>query len=302
MAVAQADEGGNARSRAVTRVILAGSLLDSGSLEEGRRYYDEALVITREVGADATTSVILQNLATYWMRKGNITRARENADEALVLCDRVGSEMDRPWAVDEVGIMELESGETEKALAHFAEAMALRAKLGLPIGSSEQNHAETLMALGRLDEALTESSAAVEEYRAHGMRQGQNEAGAVLTRVLLARGEARKALDACDAGLALARELKNGESDYTAVCLRATYMVGRHDEALAAAAKAHSDAPTVEWDVRLVEGELLLRAGRHDRALRELQVLAAETHAGGYLRVAHMAEALLAGKLDKGYR
>jgi len=198
--------------------------------------------------------------------------------------------------------MELEADEPEKALAHFAEAMALRAKLGLPMGSSQQNHAETLMALGRFDEALTESSAAVDDFRTHGMRQGENEARAVLTRVLLARGEVRKALDSCDTGLALARELKNGESDYTAVCLRATYLAGRHDEALAAAAKAHSDAPTVEWDLRLVEGELLLRAGRHDQALRELQVLSTETHAGGYLRVAHMVEALLAGKLDKGYR
>ncbi len=301
VALAQADAGGNAHSRATARLILAGSLLDADALEEGRKYYEEALVITREAGADATTSVILQNLATYWLRKGNITRARENADEALVLCDRVGNEMDRPWAVDEVGILEFESDETAKARDHFAEAMALRTKLGLPMGSSRQNHAEALMASGDLDGAFDEISATVLDYRSKGMRVGEDHASAVLARVLLARGEVRKALEMAEAGIALAHELKTSDDDYAGVHLRAMYLVGRHDEALAAAA-VHLDDPTSEWDARLVESELLLRAGKHERALRELQVLIAETHAAGYFRAEHMAEALLAGNLDGGYR
>jgi tetratricopeptide (TPR) repeat protein len=303
-AVAQADESGNGSARANTRLLLAGALLDAGSLDEGRRYYDEALVISKAVGADATTSVILQNLATYWLLKGNITKAREDAEESLVLCDRAGSEMDRPWALDEVGMMALESGEAEKARDRYAEAMALRTKLGLPLGSSRQDHAEALMVLGDLDGALQEITEVVEDNRSHGLRVAEEEARAVQARVLLARGEVAQSLAASDAGLALARELKMGDGEYVAARLRGRYLTGHHAEALAgvAAALAHTDQPLTQWDLRLVEGELRLRVGQKERGTQELMAVRSETHAAGDVRAERAAAALLGGNLDGGYR
>ena len=82
------------------------------------------------------------------------------------------------------------------------------------------------------------------------------------------------------------------------------YLAGRRQEALAAltAALAHTEEPTPRWDLHLVEGELLLRAGERDRATSELRTLLAETHAAGDLRTERAATALLEGKLDGGYK
>ncbi len=303
-AIAQADESGNGYSRASNRIILAGSLLDAGSLEEGRKYYEEALAIAQEMGDEATTAVVEQNLASYWLRKGNITLARQQAERSLALCERAGNEMDTPWALDEVGLLVLESGEPAKARDLFAEAMTLRGALKLPLSSSRQNHASSLLDLGDLDGALQEITATVDEDHQAGLRLAEEQARVTLVRVVLARGDATRALAECDTGLALARELQQPDGDFTAPRIRATYLAGRHREALEAmtAALAQTPDPMSRWDLHLVEGELLLRAGARDRALNELRTLLTEVHAGGDFRTEKAVTALLDGNLDGGYR
>ena len=295
--------GGSSVTFLHCRLTLAGILLDSGAVDAGRTEYDAVVALAEEAGVYTEAAIAHANLGIYWLRAGDVTKARNEATRALAMHERAGNEFDKAWALDAVGLTELESDAPAEAKAHFEEALALRLKMNLPGGSSRQNLAESQMALGVLDEALANATGATEEFRDRKQRTGECYARTVLARVLLARGEIARALSEAEEAHALAGENPVRVGSVVSVRARALFLAGRRADAFAALSPSgvHLEDDAAR-DARLVRDEMLLRSKRSARAITDLRALAAETRAGGNLRVAHAAEALLAGKLDAGYR
>jgi len=300
-ALPDADASGNAYIQSSARILLAGALLDSGAVEESGRVYNDALDITRRTGNEGSTAIILQNLATYWLVKGEIGRALASATEALTTQQRLGDDLDTPWSLDEVGSIEEEAGDLESARSHLEQAIALRTKLRLPTMTSREDLAEAEFLGGDVEGAIEKLKVAVDDLRAAGSKGEEVNARLRLARALLAHGEAQKALEAAQAGLALAGENGEDADAYAPVRARALYLLGRQAEALAAIAITPAQVLT-RRDVRLVADELKLRMHQRDAAERDLQALQGEAHAAGHVRIEKAAGALLAGKVDEGYR
>ncbi len=300
-AIDEARASGNLYMESSALTMLAGTLLDSGVIEESGRAYQQALTLSRKSGDAPGTAVILQNLASYWLLKGDVTRAGEDATEGLETQQRLGDELDLPWSLEEAAEIELEAADPAAARAHVDDAIARRTKLKLPTMASRELLSYALMGLGDLDGALREATAAVDGFHAIGARGGEVEARERLARVLLARGDARGALDALDVGLALAKDRGDTAESYVPVRVRALFLAGRRDEAFAAGAKPSSET-LAQRDTRLVLDELYLRTGQRNRAVGDLQALASEAHAAGHVRIERAANALIGGKLDEGFR
>ena len=252
--VAQADLGGNASTQVRSRINLSGALVDDGELEEGRKLSEEALVIARAAGMKASAAVILQNLVNYFIAKGEIARAVSGATEALSMLDE-GS-FDRAWALDALGNAEVEADSLDAAREHFEEGRAMREKAHVSTAPSGQNLGEVLLDLGDLDGALRQSSEAVEGFLEAGAELGGMGALVVLARVELARGEVAKAMGRIDEGVALARETNASPDLYVPVRMRALYLLGKREEALAAGEPLPAQVQARRY-ARLMRGEIL---------------------------------------------
>ena len=296
-ALLDADAGGNAHDRASARIMLAGTLLDSGVIEEAGRYYDEALTICRASGEDGAKAIILQNLGTFWMMKGDIARAAASAREALAIQEGMGDELDLPFSLDEVGEIETAAGEPAKARDHFEASIALRTKLQLPITASVEDLAKALIDTGDLAGALREARAAADAADATRSLSLQVEVRYPLALALLANDKPREALAAIDRAIELARTSGTGIEDFRPFRVRALFLLGRSKEAHAAAQPLPTE-PLAQREMRLIVDEMAIREGKREGAVFDLQALASEAHAAGHGRMERLANAVIAKSAD----
>ena len=300
--VAEADLSGMEDLQGAARQRLAGALLDSGARDEARRIYDESLAITERTGSERQTAVTHQNLSIYWMEEGDITQALHDAKLGLETEQRIGDLFDQPWALEQLASVQIEAGDPGAARELLESSMAMRTKRGYPIWPSRKNLAEALMLLGDLDGALREATAALDEVRQKSPHaKGEVETLDLLARVQLARGDTRSALETSEQGESLAHEIGTTAESRAPARARALFLAGRVSEAFASL-KVPPEPPIDRRLARLVEGELLLRQNRGPLASQELQALQKEAHDSGHARVERAAAALLAGKLDSGFR
>lgn len=300
--LAEADQSGMEDLQAGAKQRLAGVLLDSGIREEARRQYEGSLAITLRTGSERATSVTYQNLSIYWMMEGDITQALRTATLALDTQQRIGDVFDQPWALEQVAQTEIEAGDADAARKHLEESLAMRTQRGHPTAPSREDLADALMQQGDLDGALREATAAADEAREKDPHSvDEIETLAMLARVQLARGDTAGAVASCDRSSSIAHDIGTTFVSCAPVRARALFLEGRRPEAFASL-KTAPEQPIAGRFARLVEGELRLRAGQGPLATKELQAVQTEAHDAGHVRVERWAVALLAGKLDSGFR
>ncbi|HEY2509426.1 MAG TPA: protein kinase, partial [Polyangiaceae bacterium] len=295
-AVREADTGGNVHIGVSARMDLAASLQDSGEGEEAGQVYQETLPLARASGNDAFAGVILQNLAIYWLNKGEVGRARESSSESLSIEERIGDEFDQPWALDELATDEIEANEPERAKAHVEQALALREKLSLPTDPSRKILAHALLRAKDLEGARREAQAGYDSAVEKGSLLFAADLGLTLAEVLLASGDAKGALLQLDRTEEAARKVGGDLTLLTPVRALALVLLGRKGEAERLLAQP-VESVVGRRIQRLVRGELLLRAGRREEAIGDLQALASEAHAAGQMSVEQAANGMIAGKV-----
>jgi DNA-binding CsgD family transcriptional regulator len=198
--------------------------------------YGEAIALARETGQGVALAFGLGGLAWLEARQGREEECRAHAAEGREACIRAGVAVHELWTLAALGDLELGLGRPEAALVHYKEWDELLQSRGIEDIdlSPAPELAETLLRLGRVDDA----AAAAERHEQGARAKGQPWA--------LARAARARGLLAPDEGLERA-----------------------FDEALV----LHAQTPDVfeAARTRTVYGARLRRAGHRVRAREQLR-------------------------------
>ena len=159
--------------------------------------YAEGIALARETGQDVALAFGLGGLAWLDARQGRESEARANATEGREACIRAGVAVHELWTLAALGDLELGLGRPELALGHYEEWDALLRSRGIEDAdlSPAPELTETLLRLGRVDDAV--AAAAGHEQSARAKGQPWALARAARTRGLLAPDvELERAFDA----------------------------------------------------------------------------------------------------------
>ncbi|MGY1802493.1 AAA family ATPase [Blastococcus sp. SYSU D00922] len=133
--------------------------------------YAEGIALARETGASSDLAACLAGLAWLEARQGREAECRAHAAEAAQISGPAHLALFQVWSLAALGDLELGLGRPEAALAHFERLDALLGRLRLDDVdlSPAPELAETLLRLGRVEEARAQAGA----YAARAAAKGQ---------------------------------------------------------------------------------------------------------------------------------
>ena len=102
----------------------------SGDLGKARAFYEEGLVISRELGSASILRVCLNSLALPYLLQGDLERAAALAEEAAALSREAGDRLLLPVPLIWLGWVALLGDDLERAKALYTESLALSRGLG----------------------------------------------------------------------------------------------------------------------------------------------------------------------------
>src|SRR5215203_6162076 len=102
----------------------------SGDLGKARAFYEEGLVISRELSSASILRVCLNSLALPFLLQGDLERAAALAEEAVALCQEAGDRLLLPVPLIWLGWVALLSDDLERAKALHKESLALSRGMG----------------------------------------------------------------------------------------------------------------------------------------------------------------------------
>ena len=242
-------ELGDVRSEGTVLNAMAQLIGDHGRREEALGYFARARRIHREVGNLTALGVTLANLGMTHMLMGEPHQSIAVLEEALVLLRRTGRRSVAGFTEMRLGNAHRSLGDPEAARRHLLASLTIARETdgGRRVGFVLGNLADTELELG-----------CVAEARAH-----VDEALALLRAARHAGGTAETY---CVSALIHARE---GAFE------------AAHADLAACRAVAPPDDRALQGQLLLVTAEVLRRAGDHDAAERQLDLVAETITAGG---------------------
>ena len=124
----------------------------SGRYREGQDFYQQSLMIKREIGDEPGECTSLVNLAQVCRRQGNAAQALAHSRAAQAIASRLEDDDAAAESGCEAGFALLDLGQAEEGMAVFAEALPLSTKMrakaaaGLAAAALAQGKAATAVA------------------------------------------------------------------------------------------------------------------------------------------------------------
>jgi tetratricopeptide (TPR) repeat protein len=144
---------------------LGAVTLQQGGFGEARRYFEEALIIGREIGDRQTEGSALSALALLCHSLGDSEIAREHAQQTLHIAREIGDRSTEGEALNHLAHALASLGQMDEATKAYQQGLAIRRELG------EQNMAmESLAGLARVamtQEHVIQAQATIEEILDH---------------------------------------------------------------------------------------------------------------------------------------
>jgi tetratricopeptide (TPR) repeat protein len=191
----------SAATAAGDRVILHQALNDLGLVAQLRHDYvlavsclDEATALARELGhrsGDVNSSI---NAALARLRQGDAEGAIPSCESALKLAEEISDDDGISYALYALGLAHHARAEYEEAVERFTACAQRCLTAGIREAHARYRLADALLALGRVQEALTEVGAALVRCEELGAARDQAQALLVLGRCLAASGDTGEAL------------------------------------------------------------------------------------------------------------
>lgn len=177
----------------------------AGDWAAARRHASEQCEAAALVGQDMEGLWGLETLASIDAREGRLTDARIRICEVLSTSRALDDPMTTAFALRTSGFIAWTDGDADGACTAFEEAAAIADRIGLvsPAGlRHEPDHAEALIELGRLDEAV----AVIDQLRTRGERAELPWARATSSRCYALLGAAQGELTGAAQQIAAARD------------------------------------------------------------------------------------------------
>jgi tetratricopeptide (TPR) repeat protein len=132
---------------------------DLGDVEKAIGYYEQALVIHREIGDRRGEGSDLGNLGTAYRRLGDVEKAIGYYKQALVIAREIGDRRGEGNALGSLGLAYAAFGEVEKAIGYYEQRLVVAQKIG-----DRRGEGNALGNLGSAYAALGDVEKAIEYY------------------------------------------------------------------------------------------------------------------------------------------
>ena len=211
----------------------AGNLAHScGDYEAAGRFYEESLLIRRELGDKQGIASALNNLALAAHAQGDYAQVEALQEESLALKRTLGDRWGIASSLGNLGVLAHDRGNYERAWALHEESLTIRRELGDKLGIALALGNLGVVALSRGQHieanALHEESLAIRQDL--GDRQGTAESLVNMGNVARATGDYEAAIALYEECSAICRELGDKIGMATALC-NLGYVLDRRGEA-----------------------------------------------------------------------
>jgi predicted ATPase/DNA-binding SARP family transcriptional activator len=123
-------EHGENRRTAQALNYLALTLVEEGELSGARPLFEGALALYQEVGPAAVPASILTNLGSLALRQGDYEVAQEYLEQSVARCEAAGRIQEHGLALDGLSVIALRQARYEEARAHCARSLRLLHECG----------------------------------------------------------------------------------------------------------------------------------------------------------------------------
>ena len=229
--------------------------------------------------------------------------ARERYEQSMAVQDQIGYRRGRGFSLQSLADILREEDKFEEARVRAEESAALRRELGDQnnLASSQTQLAQIALDQGQYDTAEELARPAVDSFAKIKSVQGEANALSVIALAQLHTGKLAEATTSAGRAVQLAQQAADRMPRFLAAVVAARVQAanGHVPEAIHALQGVRTEATSygylaVEFEARLALGEMeKLRTPDSPRA--QLKVLAKESRAKGYLRLARMAQAAETG-------
>ncbi|HEX6126324.1 MAG TPA: NB-ARC domain-containing protein [Pyrinomonadaceae bacterium] len=177
-------------------------------ISEGSEHLSAALKATSRDPARVDRARALWAVAHIEAWRGNLDAANLWMDEALECCHNLGDTSEVAIVLEGIGWSQFSSGKDEDACASFEECLRIQRAGGDPLLINRANVglAQTLVALGRIDEARPMAQEIIEFSKAHADKRNEHFGWHYLADCALIEGDCGASLDLYKRSLALAAE------------------------------------------------------------------------------------------------
>jgi serine/threonine protein kinase/tetratricopeptide (TPR) repeat protein len=288
------DKGGQANALSNIGELLA----QQGDVAGSKTAFNESLRLHLETGLKDATAYQHDGLGKLLMDSGDLAGALQHFQQTQAVAKETDEKPLLPAALGGMGLVLMQQGNPGEARKALEQALAIDKEI-----SYQQEYSEVSIALaeldfeeGRLAEAQAAIPAAIKVFHAAKLSDDEIAAHALLARVLLNAGKTAEARKELDAGRALATKTQNKlvGMDFAiadARVLAASGKAGEENRILLGVIAGAKKMGLVRYELeaRLASGEIVLKSGAAAEARKNLDALAKDASAKGYVQIARKA-------------
>ena len=199
----------NPQSHSIVLGNIGNAYRNLGQVEKALEYYEQALVISREIYDMRNEGVWIENLGIAYSDLGQVEKALEYYEQALMIAKEIGDRQGEGAALGTLGIAYSNLGQVEKALEYYEQALVISRKMGDRRGEGVWlgNLGNAYFNLGHLEKALEYHEQALVISRKVGDRRGEEEDLGNLGNAYINLGHLEKALEHYEKALVIAKEI-----------------------------------------------------------------------------------------------
>lgn len=288
------DKGGQANALSNIGELLA----QQGDVAGSKKAFNESLRLHLETGLKDATAYQHDGLGKLLMDSGDLAGALQHFQQTQAIAKETDEKPLLPAALGGIGLVLMQQGNPGEARKALEQALAIDKEI-----SYQQEYSEVSIALaeldfeeGRLAEAQAAIPTAIKVFHAAKLSDDEIAAHALTARGLLKAGKAGDARKELDAGRALAAKTQNRlvGMDFAIADARELAASGKAGEANRILLGVIADAKNMglvryELEARLAAGEIGLKSGAAPEARKNLDAVAKDASAKGYVLIARKA-------------
>jgi len=182
-----------------------------GQAERAIGFYEQQLVIVREIGDRRGEGNTLGNLGSAYAELGQAERAIGFCEQALAIARAIGDRRVEGAALGSLGLAYAALGQAERAIGFYEQHLAIARAIGDRRGEGNAlgNLGLAYAALGQAERAIGFYEQVLGIFRAIGDRRGEGAALSNLGLAYAALGQAERAIGLLEQALQIGQEIKD---------------------------------------------------------------------------------------------
>jgi tetratricopeptide (TPR) repeat protein len=180
-----------------------------GDYQKAIEYFEQALIISREIGDRSGEGADLGNLGIAYSNLGQVEKAIEYYEQALVIAREIGDRRGEGNQLGNLGIAYSNLGQVEKAIEYYEQALVITREIGDRSGEGNQlgNLGSAYSNLGQVEKAIEYYEQALVIAREIEDRDGEGNRLGNLGIAYSNLGQVEKAIEYYEQALIISREI-----------------------------------------------------------------------------------------------